>query len=421
MALMTTSAGDALLKVRYIGPVREQLNNKTVLADRLDRDESTQMVDGKSFTVPVHYKRNNQAGSGRAENGALPSVDSQASTTAVVPNKFIYSTIEITGPAMAASRTNLGSFVRLVDDEVRGATRDMRRAFNRQLHSNGVDALGYWTGADDTSGFVIDDNRGNAFVQLGYGATTCDLITVSAGTVTKRGDSIVVTLVDEDTTTPGWNVTWTGTVTGSADGDILVPEDTTASGASAAGYSMMGIEGIIKNTNPPLLTAGLHGLAVASNAWWTCQYFGNSGSNRPLTLALMQNPLSQIAVRSEFDEGDVKFLLGNVWVRDKYEQLLIADKRHVNTLTLDGGWTGLDYSGKPFITDTQCRRNTIFYVVPETMKIFRNQDFDWLTFDDGKIWHRRENKDSYFATLAHYGDLACVVRNGNGRLDDITD
>ena len=88
MALLTLSAGDALLKVRYIGPIREQLNNKRVLASRLDRDEGTQSVDGKSFTVPVHYKRNNQAGSGRPDNGTLPAVDSQASTVAVVPNKW---------------------------------------------------------------------------------------------------------------------------------------------------------------------------------------------------------------------------------------------------------------------------------------------------------------------------------------------
>lgn len=418
MAAMTTTAGDALLKVRYIGPVREQLNNKTVLADRIDRDESTQMVDGKSFSVPVHYKRNNQAGSGRIENGTLPSTDTQASVISVVPNKSIYTTIEITGQAMAASKSNLGSFVRLVDDEVRGATRDTKRAFNRQLHSNGIDSLGFWTTADNTSGTVIDDGRGNAFVQLGFGATTCDLLDASASYAI-IGDSIVVTLGSEDTTTPGWNVTWTGTVSGSGDGDILVPEDSVT--AAGAGNSIMGIDGIINNTNPPLLSGGLHGLAVATYPWWSAQYFGNSGTNRPLTLALMQAPLSQIAVRSDYDESDVKFLLGNVFIRDKYEQLLIADKRHVNTLTMDGGWTGLDYSGKPFITDTQCKRNTIYYITPETMKIFRNQDFDWLSFDDGKVWHRRENKDSYFATLAHYGDLACVARNGNGRLDDVTD
>lgn len=416
MALLTLSAADALLKVRYLGPVREQLNNKTVLANRLDRDESTQTVDGKSFTVPVHYKRNNQAGSGRPDNSTLPSVDSQASTTAVVPNKYIYTTIEVTGPSMAASRSNLGAFVRLIDDEVRGATRDMKKAFNRQLHSNGIDWLAYWTSADDTSGEVTDDNQGNAFVHLGNGATTCDLLDAS-NSYAVIGDSIVVTLGAEDTSTPGWNVTWTGTVSGSADGDVLVPEDTVVGGV---GYSMMGIDGIIDDDNPPLLGTGLHGLAVASNGWWKAQVFGNSGTKRPLTLAMMQQPLSQIAVRSDFDESDVKFLLGNVWVRDKYEQLLIADKRHVNVMDLDGGFSGIEYSGKPFVVDTQCKRNTIFYIVPETMKIFRNQDFSWMDLD-GKIWHRRENKDSYFATMYHYGDLACITRNGNGKLEDISE
>jgi hypothetical protein len=270
---------------------------------------------------------------------------------------------------------------------------------------------------------VVDDGTGNAFVYLGFGATTCDLLDatdLASGTVTKNGDSIVVTLGDEDTSTPGWNVTWTGTVSSSADGDVLVPEDTTSSGASAVSYSMMGIDGIISDGNPALLGSGLHGLAVATYPWWKAQVFGNSGTNRPLTLALMQNPLSQIAVRSDYDESDVKFLLGNVWIRDKYEQLLIADKRHVNTLELDGGFTGLDYSGKPFVVDTDCKRNRIFYITPETMKIFRNQDFSWMDMD-GKIWHRRENKDSYFATLFHYGDLAVTSRNGNGVLKDLSE
>ena len=53
MALLTLSAADALLKVRYLGPVREQLNNKTVIANRIDRDSSTQSVDGKSFEAVI--------------------------------------------------------------------------------------------------------------------------------------------------------------------------------------------------------------------------------------------------------------------------------------------------------------------------------------------------------------------------------
>ena len=416
MALLTTSTADYLTKVRYIGPIQDQLNNKTVLANRIDRDESTQSVDGKSFSVPLHYKRNNQAGSGRPDNGTLPSVDSQAGVVGVVPNKFIYTGFEITGPTMAATKSNLGAFVRVVDDEIRRGTKDMKKAFNRQLHSNGIDALAYWTTTDDTSGTVTDDNQGNAFVYLGNGATSCDLLDASASYAV-IGDSIVATLSTEDTSTPGWNITWTGTVSGSADGDVLVMEDTVVGGV---GYSMMGIDGIISSSNPPLLAGGLHGLAVATYPWWVAQDFNNSGTKRALTLALMQAPLSQISVRSDYDEEDVKFLLGNVFIRDKYEQLLIADKRHVNTLKLDGGFTGLDYSGKPFVVDTDCKRNRIYYITPDTMSIFRNQDFGMMDMD-GKIWHRREYKDSYFATLTHYGDLACKNRNGNGVLRDITE
>lgn len=91
MATMDTSAGSYLLKVRYLGPIREQLNGKTVLANRIDRDESTQSVDGKTFTVPLHYKRNNQAGSGRPDAGTLPATDYQGHITAVVPNKWTQS------------------------------------------------------------------------------------------------------------------------------------------------------------------------------------------------------------------------------------------------------------------------------------------------------------------------------------------
>lgn len=415
MAQLDLSAASSLLKVRYLGPIREQLNGKTVLANRIDRDESTQAVDGKSFTVPVHYKRNNQAGSGRPDGGTLPVTDYQGHTTAVVPNKYIYTGIEVTGPSIKAMKSNMGSFVRTVDMEVRGATRDMKRSFNRQLHSPGYDWLGYWTSADNTSGTDIDDSRGNGFVHLGSGATTCDLLTVGASTATNRGTGIVVTMGAEGTNV--FAITWTGTVTGSADADVLVPADTVQSNIS---YSMMGIDGIVSNGNPNLLSGGLHGLAVATNDWWKAQVFANSGTNRTLTLPLMQQPLSQIAVRSDYDESDVKFLLGNVFIRDKYEQLLIADKRHVNTMKLDGGFEGLEYSGKPFVVDVQCKRNRIYYITPETLKIFRNSDFDWIEGVNG-VLHQRENKDAFFATMFHYGDLGCVARNGNGLLDDVTD
>jgi hypothetical protein len=408
MAFDLSAAGN-VLKTRYLGPIREQLNNKTILMNKINRKD--QMISGKNFTIPLHTSRNASAGVGRADGGTLPTAGQQGYETAVVPNAYLYGRIEITGPTIRAARDNAGAFVEAIKSEVNGLTRDFSRAFNRQLHSNGTDALAYWTGADDTSGTTVDDNQGNAFAHLpSAGTLTCDLI-ATADNVTKRGDSIVVTLGAKAAT--NYAITWTGSVTGSADGDYLVLED-------SLGYQVMGIEGIISDANPPLLSGGLHGLAVASKPFWKAQMFTNSGTKRELTLALMQEPLSAIATNSDFDESDVKFLLSNYNIRDKYVSLLVADKRFVNTMELEGGFKAVDFNGIPLVPDPQCKRSGIYYVVPESMVILRTADFDWAE-KDGAVLSRVANKDAYEAYMFHYGNLAVTARNANAYLGDLND
>lgn len=338
----------------------------------------------------------------------------QGYSTITVPNKYLYSSIRVTGPTIKATRSKAGAFISAIESEIKGATRDMKRAMNRQLHSNGTDALAFWTAADNTSGTDVDDNQGNAFVHLQSGGTY-DLIDTDH--TTKNGDSIVVTVGAKAAS--NYAITWTGSVSSSGDGDYLVQEDT-------LGYQMMGIDGII-STDDCVVPAGggtrtgLHGLAAATYAYWNAQVFGNSGTKRSLTLELMQDPLSEIAVNSDFSESDVKFLLSNVWIRDKYVALLTANKRFVNTMKLDGGFSGVEFNGIPLVVDPQCKRNTIFYVVPESMKIFRTSDFDWMDEDGAVLARDTDGKDAYQATLFHYGDLACLSRNANGKLSDITD
>jgi hypothetical protein len=413
------SNADNILKVFYLGPIREQLNNATVLLSRIDKDESTQDAYGKTFTVPLRTGRNVQAGSGRADGGVLPSYGQQGYTTAVVPNKYVYAGIEVTGPTIRATRNNAGAFVKAIESEIKGCVRDMKRAINRQLHSDGSDALAFWTAADNTSGFSLDDDQGNAFLPGLQTGMVCDVIDQSDYS-TKLLDSATFTVGAKGASS--YSVTTSANPTGTADRDFAVLEDT-------LGYQMMGIRGIVSNVDPVIpagggTKTGLHGLAAATYAWWNAQVFDNSGTNRALTLELMQDPLSEISVSSDFSESDVKFLLTNVWMRDKYLALCQANRQQVNTMKLDGGFEGVEFNGKPIIVDTQCHRNRIYYITPETMKIFRTSDFDWME-EDGNILQRKITSsgayDAYNATLFHYGDLACVARNGNGLLADITD
>lgn len=208
-----------MLKVRYIGPIRDQLNNATVLMSRIARDDNASNVSGKSFTVPLHTARNVAAGVGRDDGGTLPTAGQQGYEVAVIPNSYTYSRIKVTGPTIRAARDNAGAFVTAIESEIKGVTKDAKRAMNRQLHSDGVDGLAFWTTGDDSSGTTVDDNQGNAFVHLpASGTLTCDLLDAS-NSYAVIGDDIVVTLGAKGATS--YAITWTNSVSGSADGDVL--------------------------------------------------------------------------------------------------------------------------------------------------------------------------------------------------------
>lgn len=406
MAAFDLSAADAVLKNRYLGTIREQLNNATVLFSKLEKRE--QMVSGKNFTVALHTGRNKSAASARGDGDTLPTAGRQAYSTTVVPNKYLYGRIEVTGPTIAATRDNAGAFVQALEAEVDGLTRDFKRRINSMLHSDGTDALAFWTNADDASGTDVDDGQGNAFVHLHSGAGTYDLIDASDN-ATKLGDSISVTLGAKGPSS--YAVTWSGTVSGSDDGDYLVMED-------SLGNAMMGIRGIVSAGNPPL--GSLQGIdaTTAGNEYWQGQIFSNSGVLRQLAFEDMQEVIDAIATQTDYSESDINLIMGNFPIRRSYYKLCIAERRHINTMELDGGWKALDFNGLPLVADSQCRRNVLYFLVLDTMAMFRTSDFDWMD-KDGSYLTRVINKDAYEATLFHYGNLACLSRNGNGLLADL--
>jgi hypothetical protein len=414
----TTSTLSAILKTFYVtNELKDQLNAQSVLYDKLAKPA---MLDatGKSYTYAIRESRNRNAGRGISEGGAFGSADNQGTRNIVVPDCEIVTPIELSGRVIkAATGPNKGAFTSAFTLEVEGGRDDTVRAINRQLHSDGTDALAFWTTADNSSGADVDDGQGNAFHHLEVGATTCDLIDTDNSTV--NGNDIVVTLGAESATTVA--VTWSGSVASSGDGDYLVLADT-------LGKQMMGIRGVISASDPPLLSGGLHGLPVATYPYWKAQVFTNpngAGTLRDLTLELMQKPLTQIGTKSGVTEADVKFLMSNGPVKDKFIALLLADQRHVNTTELRGGQTSVDFNGKPLIVDPQCRMNVIYYIAPKTMDVLTSSNgLAWADFEDGLQFKMKAGSsgysDAYQAFLVFYGNLAVSQRNGNALLADIS-
>jgi hypothetical protein len=408
---MNLSAASDVLKVFYLPPVREMLNNATILLSRIEKDSSTQDVSGTSFTVPLHKSRNEAAGVGRGDGGALPTAGQQGYAKAVVPNKYVYGRIQVTGPVIAATKNSAGAFIKAIESEMKGLMRDTKRAVNRQLHGDGIDALAYYvSGTGSTSG-TVDDDLGNGFTHLPAGtAVNVDLLDASSSYSVLQSTTITAGAISAASVA----VTTGANISGSAaDGDPWVVTGT-------KDYQMMGIKGIIDSVDPPLLTGGLHGLTVASNPWWTAQVVGSDSSPVDISFPLLQQVFTAIATNSDYSEADIKFLLTSYQIRDKYVELCTNERRFYNVMKLDGGFEAVDYNGKPLVPDSQCRRQRIYFIVPETLKLFRSADFDWMD-KDGSVFSRVSGYDAYEAVLFHYGDLGCIARNGNGVLKGIND
>lgn len=405
MAQFDLSAASNTLKVRYIGNIREQLNNATVLLKLIQRQD--QAVSGKSFTVPLHTDRNASAMTGVADFGTLPTAGVQSYQTTIVPNAYSYGRITVTGPTIAASRDNLGAFVDALNSEVDGLMRDSKRALNRQLHSDGTDALWVQNEAGNTPPIDLDDGQGNNF---GHFVGTLDIDILDApSTYAVLGTGPNVTIAKNSSGVYQVTAVNSGTYSAlAADGDLIIRKGT-------RGLQMMGIRGIIAASDPPL--GSLQGLA-STNDFWNAQVFGNSGTLRALAFEDMQEVIDAIATNSDYQESDIKAILCGYPVRRSYYKLCIAERRHVNTMELDGGFSALDFNGIGLVADSQCRRNVMYFLVPDTMRIFRTADFDWLD-KDGSYLSRVADKDAYEATLFAYQNLACLSRNGNGLLSDL--
>lgn len=403
------SAASPILKEVYLPALQELLNNATPLLASMEKEIVP--VEGGNFVISIHRTRNNAAAIGRSEGSTLPTAGQQGYVRAIVPVKQLYSRINVSGKAIAATRSNKGAFLRALEAEMKYVMTDTKRGLNRQLNGDGTGALAFWTGADNTSPATVDDNLGNGTTQLGVGSVTCDLIDTDNST--KNGDSIVVTRGAVSTATT--SVSWTGTVTNSGDGDYLVLED-------SLGNEMTGIQGVISDANPPLLTGGLHGLPVATYDDWKAIVIGDDSVKVDLSFPLLQQLVSRIVSESAIDESELKMFHCHPAMRDTYVKLCQDERVFYNVMKLDGGWEAVTYNGKPIVADVQCRRNAIFAIAPSSLALMQMAPLDFMD-KDGSVFYRISggDVDAYGATAFVYQELGCKARNQNGLLKGLNE
>lgn len=461
MAYATLSTYDEVLKTFYLPAIQEQLNHSTFLADKIEVNEED--VSGKDATIECHYGRNTGIGA-RADGGTLPTATYQKYKTCTVPMRYQYGRVSFTGPTIAATRDEKGAYARVIDSEITGVVRDMKKEVNRQYWGCGYGIVARWSSGSTTSAtatvYVQKAYRGNAAEPDGafgstfgakyieeMGALGLADITFSSNAVTviavDASMETAVTVVDRTTSNTKDSFTNTDASANAAiAGDFFIrPSSLTAVAAVAATtldgarLEMMGLRGIVTDTDiddiafndgtgtgfTSTYTDPLQGLAIGTYPWFKANVdshaSGRYAGQRALTLNLIQKMFDKVEEKAGEGYGP-DAIISTRPLRREYLDLCQADRRYVNTMTLDGGWTALDYNGIPFVVDNDAIDGEIYFLTMKDIQLYRMSDYDWMS-KDGAILSRISGKDAYEAVLYRYAELGCKRRNSQGVITDL--
>lgn len=423
----------AILKEYYRPGVVDQLNSKTVLARMLKR-KTEGIEGGKKLVLDLNVGRN-YGHAHIAERGRLPDPLAQSYVQAEYSMRYGYGRIAFTGQAASASRGDRGSFVRVMDAEIQGLTRDIQHDTNRIMFGDGsgrlcqlVARLSANVYSTSNPGGITSTGLGTQYLFPGMRVATVnsDTAAVTVGTAASAsfGSNRAGTITSVDKTA--------GTVTLSSDITLSTPNylylaadiATDSAGSDwARGYEPNGLASIVGDTNPVFQdgvsgnwVTGLGGVPVATYPVWKAPVLGD-GTATPFTPDMLQVAMDLV---DKAGDGVVQLWVTTHGIRRQYLNSLVGSKRYPNTMTMDGGFSALTYDGRPLVVDKDCTSGRIYGLDLDTIFLAYETDWDWID-QDGSVLHRLPNYDMFQAAMYRYWQLATDARNRNVLITDVQD
>jgi len=413
---------DVVLKEYYEGPVREHLNNSIPILKYVEK--SKRKWNGRRVVFPVHLRRNHGVGA-RGETGTLPTAGRQEYAESRIKSKFMYGRIELTGVVIAASQGDKGSFASALRTEVEGLRRDLKVDFNRQVWGNPVAAtdstktntgiLAQLNGnpdslADGASQSFTFDGPGTRYIKAGQSLSFGTITGAGAGTVGTAAAARTLTVTSVDSTTTATLKNSSGGAVDLADNDVCVLGD---SNDNSFNKEITGLSFMLDDADDDFQEVN-----TGTFPEWKANVLDNSGTDRPLSLELMQ---LAIDTTDEVAGSEPNLIMGHHSIRREYINLLTSDVRY-SPEQLRGGFQKLTYAGgtnpMPIEFDRMAPYNKLFFLNTKDIKLYTMKDWAWAD-RDGSTFSRKANSDSWEAFMCWYGNLGLERRFSQTLLDDI--
>jgi hypothetical protein len=382
---------DNILKELYLPPVVEQLNNEILYLKRLETREATDM-QGRQANIAVHNARSGGVGA-RGDAEALPTAGNQGYAVATYDLKYLYGRIQVTGPAMAKTKSDAGAFLRALSSEMDGIRTDLRKDLARQVWGTGdgkIVACGVTSAAAEVvigSREPIDKGQLYVGAVVDIGTTADSNSLVSAEAITAVDPSVPSITVTTAITTTSANV---------------------VSRAGSYGKEINGLQNIV-----PTAAGSLGGIDGSSNAYWDNLRANASGA---IALADLLDAFGAVRMFG----GQPSVILTTFGVQNAIFSLHQGQVRYNEPKNIQGGYSVLDFFGLPVVADPEAKWGELRVLDERFLKVFSNRDWHFLD-EDGHVLKWVTGYDAWEAVLARYMQLGATRRNVQFVLYGLTD
>ena len=421
MATQTLAALDAILKDEYVGPIVEELNQKTYLIDQIERDADHIDHTGRRAVFPVHKNRNRGRRS-IADGGELPPAGGQVYLDGIVPMRYHFLGIELTDQVIEATKSNEGAFISGLVAETKGAAIDLRKDLNRQCFGRGNGTL---ASAPTSSSGLLKTSGSATKTKLDF-VTEFDLQYIEIGDI--------IDVLKEAT-----GETANGVVGAEVTARSVSSKEVTLSKALSAELAAETYNAYVsKNRNNEMdglrnmieTKRTLHSInsETAGNTFWDAQKV-EAGTSLEKTAVAGQSLFEQVADKvGAQGNGDVEVFLTTRGVRRKLADTYESQKRFndANAVDIHGGYSAIMVNEIPVVADDQCPKTFAFGFNKSALKWFEQVKPSWFEMENG-IFQLKPGSTAgtwnavWQAWMKWYAVFGNVAPNRCGRIEFCSD
>ena len=339
------ASGLAELKNFYQGPIVDQFNNEVPIYRGAEKGKHP--WSGQVVKRPLRVRRNQGIGA-TSDGGNLPQIGRQVPVQAEISAKYNYLRFGITAPMIAASKNDVGAFVRSAAYELEQGYEDLKQDVNRQMGWDGTGDLALVNTAAVGSTSLVIKGREDTEPALKFVDVGLQFDIYNGSTLVQAGVTVSA-ISSGDASSATATLTLDSAVTASA-GYVLV----------RAGSYGQEVQGLLTQLDGA--TSTVYGLVRADYV----QLQGNVVDKNAAVLSL--DDWQKAQDEAERRGGIINAIYCDYASRRMYQKLLTADKRYSNTMKGDGGFANkdqsyLEWNGLPIVADKDAP--TRIFMLPE--------------------------------------------------------